>query len=58
MNLSQAFLNFEAECRIFGSIKRQNRHKAILRLTMVALVQYCLQNLLEQKMGIKAIAYL
>lgn len=58
MKLSQAFLNFEAKCRIFGSIKQQNPPQAIFRLTMVALVQYCLQNLLEQKMGIKAIAYL
>lgn len=58
MNLSQALLNFEAKCSIFGAIKRQNPHQAVFRLTLVALAQYCLQNLLEQKIGIKAIAYL
>ncbi len=58
LNLSQALLNFEAKCRVFGEINRQHPHKALFRLTIIALVQYCLQNLLEQKIGIKAIAYL
>lgn len=57
-NLSQAMLTFDAQCPIFGETNRLNPHKAISRLGLVALAQYCLQNLLEKKIGVKAIAYL
>lgn len=57
-NLSEAMLVFEAECQIFGAIKQNEPQRAIARLSLVALVQYYLQKLLVNKIGVAAFAEL
>lgn len=46
LNLSEAMLVFEAQCRIFGAVRQNSPQLAIARLGLVALVQYYLQKLL------------
>lgn len=54
LNLSAAMTFFEAECRFLGDIKRTNPEKAIARLGLIALAQYCLQKILVEKLNIAA----
>ncbi|MGF1540903.1 MAG: hypothetical protein ACFCU5_10710 [Pleurocapsa sp.] len=46
LNLSEAMLVFDGECRFLGEIKQCYPQKAIARLGVIALVQYWLQKLL------------
>ncbi len=46
LNLSEAMLVFDAECRILGEIRQNFPQKATARLGVIALVQYWLQKLL------------
>jgi hypothetical protein len=55
-NLSEAMLAFTAECRIWGEVKQQKPQLARARLGIIALVQWCLQKLLQEKLSILAIA--
>jgi arginyl-tRNA synthetase len=57
-NLSEAMLAFTTECRIWGEVKQQKPQLAQARLGIVALVQWCLYKLLQEKLSILAIAEL
>jgi hypothetical protein len=57
-NLSEAMLAFTAECRIWGEIKQQKPQLAQARLGIIALVQWCLYKLLQEKLSILAITEL
>ncbi|MBE9167269.1 anticodon-binding protein [Pleurocapsales cyanobacterium LEGE 06147] len=57
-NLSEAMLAFTAECRIWGEVKQQKPQLARARLGIIALVQWYLQKLLQEKLSILAIAEL
>lgn len=57
-NLSEAMLVFTAECRIWGEVKQQKPQLARARLGLIALVQWCLYKLLQEKLSILAIAEL
>lgn len=56
--LSEAMLAFEAECQIFGEIKQKHPQHVIARLSLLALVQYCLQKLLNNKFKVVALTEL
>ena len=47
LNLSDACLKFIAACRIFGSVAQEKRDLAIARLSLIAIVQRCLQIFME-----------
>ena len=49
-NLSEAFLDFWAECRIYGEVKQKTPELAQARLGLVALVQYFLYWVLQDKL--------
>ena len=51
-NLSEAFLDFWAECRIYGEIKQKTPKLAQARLGLVALVQYFLYRILRDKLHV------
>jgi hypothetical protein len=51
-------LAFTTECRIWGEVKQQKPQLAQARLGIVALVQWCLYKLLQEKLSILAIAEL
>jgi len=58
VNLSEAILTFEAECPIVGFVTQKTPNKAIARLGLIALVQYWLQKLLSEKIGVEALTEL
>ena len=58
VNLSEAILTFEAECPIIGFVKQKTPDKAISLLGLIALVQYWLQKLLIEKIGVEALTEL
>lgn len=49
-NLSTVFLDFWAECRIFGEVPQKTPDLAQARLRLVALVQYFLDRILRDKL--------
>ena len=51
-NLSEAFLKFWADCRIYGEVKQKTPDLAKARLGLVALVQYFLYQILQDKLSI------
>ncbi len=53
--LSQALEQFLIACRFCGEIKHNNRSLAVARLGLIALVQWCLFNLLWRKLQITPI---
>ncbi|MGD2183092.1 hypothetical protein [Lusitaniella coriacea] len=53
-DLSNAILEFERSCRIFGDVRRKNPELAQVRLGLVAIAQFLLGWLLQQKLGIAA----
>lgn len=54
LSLSQKTAIFQAECPFLGEIKQQYPQKAIARLGLIALVQYWLHRILEEKLNIMA----
>ncbi|MDJ0649848.1 MAG: hypothetical protein QNJ60_14230 [Xenococcaceae cyanobacterium MO_188.B19] len=55
LNLSKAFEQFMISCRFCGEIKHLNTPLAIARVGLIALVQWCLSNLLREKLQINPI---
>ena len=51
-NLSTVFLDFWAECRIYGEIKQKTPDLAQARLGLVALVQHFLYRILRYKLSV------
>ena len=49
-NLSEVFLDFWADCRIYGEVKLENPELAKARLGLVALVQHFLAQILQDKL--------
>lgn len=58
VNLSEAILNFDAHCPIVGFVKQKTPNLAIARLKLITLVQYWLQKLLSEKIGVEALTEL
>ena len=54
-SLSEAFLAFEAECQFFGEVAQKTPNLAIARLGAIALVQFWLKKLLEEKLNLVAL---
>jgi arginyl-tRNA synthetase len=52
LNLSEAFVAFESQCRMFGEVKTANPPLAIGRSGLVGATQRVLKCLLDQKLGI------
>ena len=57
-SLSEVWLNFWADCRIWGEVKTEKPELAIARLGLVALVQYFLHRLLKDKLSISPLTNL
>ena len=57
-SMSEAWLDFWAECRIWDEINRENPELAIARLGLVALVQYFLNRLLQDKLSVSPLTNL
>ncbi len=55
LNLSKACEQFIISCRFCGEVKQQNTTLAIARLGLIALVQWCLFELLRDKLQINPI---
>lgn len=55
LNLSKVLEQFMISCRFCGQIKHQNTPLAIGRVGLIALVQWCLSNLLREKLQINPI---
>lgn len=51
-NLSNVFLDFWADCRIYGEVARKTTDLAVVRLGLVALVQYFLYRILRNKLSV------
>jgi hypothetical protein len=54
LNLSQLTAIFLAECRFLGEVKQRYPQKAIARLGLIALVQFWLEKILVEKLGVVA----
>jgi DALR anticodon binding domain len=54
LNLSQMTAIFLAECRFLGEVKQRYPQKAIARLGLIALVQFWLEKILVDKLGVAA----
>jgi hypothetical protein len=54
LNLSQTAAIFLAECRFLGEVKQHYPQKAIARLGLIALVQFWLEKILVEKLGVAA----
>ena len=57
-NLSEAFLDFWAECRIYGEVNQKTPKLAQARLGLVALVQYFLYRILRDKLDVSPLTKL
>lgn len=52
LNLSQNAAIFLADCRFLGEVKQQYPQKAIARLGLITLVQFWLEKILVEKLGV------
>lgn len=57
-SLSKTVAVFLADCRFLGKVCRENQHKAIVRLGLIALAQYWLQRILVEKLRVNALTTL
>ena len=57
-NLSESFLDFWAECRIYGEVKQKTPKLAQARLGLVALTQYFLYRILRDKLDVSPLTKL
>jgi hypothetical protein len=55
LSLSQKTAIFLADCRFLGEVKQQYPQKAIARLGLIALVQFWLEKILVEKLGVGAL---
>ncbi|WP_083602358.1 hypothetical protein [Hydrococcus rivularis] len=53
-NLSEAILEFERRCRIWGEVKQETPQLSQARLGLIAIAQVLLQQLLQEKIGVWA----
>lgn len=56
--LSNAFFDFEASCRIFGDVSKKTPWLAQCRLGLIRLTQLSLHKLLTQKLGVQVLTQL
>jgi hypothetical protein len=54
MNLSEAVLEFERYCRIWGEVKQETPDLSQARLALIAIAQLLLWQLLQEKIGVWA----